>query len=104
MSLRKQIKVCVHDTCCERGAKEVHACLKHSFGEDSTIDVVASPDCFRFCKQGVNVAVNGNILHGVRPSDATRRVESELKHPTRKIDGLGQRSIDELDDVLDSFL
>jgi len=104
MSLRKQIKVCVHDTCCKRGAKEVHARLKRSFETDDDIDVVASPDCFRFCKQGVNVAVNGNILHGVRPGDATRRAESELRHPTRKLDGLGQRSIDDLDDVLDSFL
>ena len=103
MIKKNNIKVCVHGTCCERGAKEVHACLKHSFESNDDVNVVASPDCFRFCKQGVNVAVNGNILHGVRPGDANRRVESELQHPTRKIDGLGQRSIDDLDDVLDGL-
>jgi hypothetical protein len=68
------------------------------------MEVIASVDCFRYCQSGPNVSVNGNILHGIRLGDADRRVKKELEHPSRKTDGLGTRSIDELDDVLDSLL
>jgi len=82
----------------------VYRQLKGHFDIQNDTEVIASVDCFRFCKSGPNVSVNGNILHGVSPSNAVRRVEAELRDPSRKVDGLGTRSIDDLDDVLDNLL
>ena len=104
MSKKNHIKVCVHYKCCQQGSQAIYRQLKGSFEGREDTEVIASTDCFRFCKSGPNVSVNGNILHGIRSNDAVGRVKRELEHPSRRIDGLGTRSIDELDDVLDGLL
>ena len=100
---RPRVRVCVNVNCAERGSQGVCDALKQS-PELRDTDIATTPDCFRFCKQGPNVAVNGNVLHDMRPSDAVRRVKKEIAYPSRKLNGAGTRSIDDLDDVLDNLL
>ncbi len=98
---RARIKVCVNVNCCSRGSEQVYDRLAKELG--GTADVEKTPDCFRFCKSGPNVSVDGTIIHGMRPGSATERVQREISHPSRKKEGLGSKSIDELDDVLESL-
>jgi hypothetical protein len=42
-------------------------------------------------------------LHQIRPSDAIARIHQEIANPSRKTDGIGQRGLDELDDVLEEL-
>ena len=100
---KSRVKVCIHETCVARGSQAGYDALKRS-EKLSDVDVSLTPDCFRFCKQGPNVAVNGNVLHDIRPSDAERRVNKEIAYPSRRLDGAGTRSLDDLDDVLDNLL
>jgi NADH:ubiquinone oxidoreductase subunit E len=96
-----RVKVCVHTTCCMNGSEKIYEKLSQELGE--TVDVGKTIDCFRFCKSGPNVSVNGSIMQGVRLNDAVSRVRREIAMPSRKIDAAGTKSIDELDDVLDSL-
>lgn len=98
---KARVKVCVHVDCCMRGSEKVYEKLARDLGD--TVDIGKTMDCFRFCKIGPNVSVNGSLLHGVRLNDATSRVKKEIDHPSRKVDGAGTKSIDELDDVLDGL-
>lgn len=98
---KARIKVCVHKTCCMRGSEKIYDKLVQDMGD--TADVGKTIDCFRFCKSGPNVSVNGTILQGMHLSDATSRVKREILKPSRKVEGAGTKSIDELDDVLDSL-
>jgi (2Fe-2S) ferredoxin len=83
------------------GSEKIYEKLAHDLAD--TADVTKTVDCFRFCKSGPNVSVNGTILQGVHLADATRRIQHEIIKPSRKVEGTGTKSIDELDDVLDSF-
>jgi (2Fe-2S) ferredoxin len=67
-------------------------------------DIATTPNCFRLCQKGSNVAVDGNVLNFVKAADAVRRVQSEIRHPSRKTEGIGLRPIEDLDDVLDNLL
>lgn len=98
---KARVRVCVNVNCCARGSEKVYETLASELAE--TADVSKTGDCFRFCKSGPNVAVNGSILHGMHPSDAVSRVKREIVKPSRKVEGAGTKSIDELDDVLDSL-
>lgn len=98
---KAKIRVCVNVNCCARGSEKVYDALQKEMGSEA--EIVKTPDCFRFCKIGPNVSVNGNVLHGVGMSGAVSRVRREIKDPSRKVDGLGMKSIDELDDVLDNL-
>lgn len=99
---RKIVKVCLHRNCCERGAREVCDALEREIGPGEA-DVVRSDECFHFCKKGPNVAVDGNVLHFVRPREAVSRVQREIAHPSARRDAVGSRSLDDLDDVLDDL-
>jgi predicted thioredoxin/glutaredoxin len=99
---RATVKVCVHATCCMRGSEKIYEELDR--GLSGKAEVVKTAECFRFCESGPNVAVDGNVLKGMRPGDAVARVRREMGRPSRKIDGVGSRSIDELDDVLDGLM
>lgn len=101
-SRKKRIRVCINVNCCSRGSEKVYTELKQHL-DDATHEVYMSEDCFRFCKSGPNVSVEGNVLHDMRPETAVKRVQKEIEHPSKKIDGLGSRSIDELDDVLEDL-
>ena len=98
---KARVKVCVHETCCMRGSEKIYDTLAKDLAH--TADIVKTKDCFRFCKSGPNVSVNGTILHGVNASNATTRIQREITKPSRKVEGAGTKSIDELDDVLDGL-
>ena len=98
---KTRIKVCVHVNCCMNGSEKIYEKLASDLAE--TAEVSKTVDCFRFCKSGPNVSVNGTILQGVRLGDATARIRREITHPSRKVEGSGTKSIDELDDVLDGL-
>jgi NADH:ubiquinone oxidoreductase subunit E len=99
--MKHQVKVCININCCQNGSEKVYDALTAKGDIDA--EVVKTPDCFRFCKQGPNVAVDGHVLHHVNPSNAVRRVQNEMSHPSVKKDAIGTRSIDELDDFLASL-
>lgn len=96
-----QIKICTNVNCCRNGSEAVYAALVK--GNIAESEVTKSGDCFRYCKQGPNVAVDGQVLHFMKPDNAAGRVRNELAHPSVKKDAIGTRSIDELDDFLASL-
>jgi NADH:ubiquinone oxidoreductase subunit E len=96
------IKVCVHKDCLKRGSEDVYLALRDGLPKEEAL-VLKVDDCFSFCEEGPNIALNDNILRGVRPFTAVEQVRAELENPTCKADGLGSRSLDDLDDVLDSI-
>lgn len=100
-SKKHQIKVCTNVNCCRNGSEKVLETLLA--GSESDCEVIETKDCFRFCKQGPNVAVDGHVLHFVKSDNAIRRVRNELNNPSVKKDAIGTRSIDELDDFLASL-
>lgn len=59
--------------------------------------------CLSGCGMGPNIAVNDNIIRGVAPISVVEKVRSELDNPSCKADGIGSRSIDDLDSVLDNI-
>lgn len=100
---RATIKVCLEESCCQRGAENVLVALKQGFAPEEAL-VMRSPRCLSSCKEGPNIAVNDNIVKGVRPISAVETVRAELRNPSCKADGIGSRSIDDLDSVLDDIL
>ena len=95
------VKVCIHADCCGRGSERIYERLTQAGLPD--VDVQKTEDCFRFCKMGPNVAVDGNVLHHMSEKHAVSRVRSEIRFPSVKTDGVGTRAIEELDDVLDNL-
>ena len=99
MEIKKtRVKVCVHMTCCSRGSEKIYEKLLNDPSSDIMLE--KTEECFRFCKIGPNVAVNGNVLHNMDTGSASNRVRKEIQFPSKKVDGIGMRSLDELDDVL----
>lgn len=96
------IKVCIHKDCLLRGSEDVYNNLKEGLSKEEAL-VLKVDDCFSFCEEGPNIALNDNILRGVRPFTAVEQVRAELNNPSCKADGLGSRPLDDLDDVLDSI-
>ena len=96
------IKVCVHKDCCQKGSEDVYLALKDGLSKEEAV-VLKVDDCFNFCEEGPNIALNDNILKGVRPFTAVEQVRAELNNPSCKADGLGSRPLDDLDYVLDSI-
>ncbi len=96
------IKVCIHKDCCLRGSEDVYNNLKEGLSREEAL-VLKVDTCFSFCEEGPNIALNDNILKGVRPFTAVEQVRAELENPSCKADGLGSRSLNELDDVLDTI-
>lgn len=99
--MKHHIKVCINVNCCQNGSEKVFDAL--ATRSETDCEVVKTEDCFRFCKQGPNVAVDGHVLHHVNPSNAVRRIRNEINHPSVKKDAIGTRSIDELDDFLETL-
>ena len=99
--MKHQIKVCTNVNCCQNGSEKVYEKLITAV--DADCEVTHTKDCFRFCIQAPNVAVDGHVLHFVKPDNAVRRVRNEINHPSVKKDAIGTRSIDELDDFLASL-
>lgn len=101
--MKSQIRVCVNVNCCQRGSKDVAAVLQEAFTDDEA-EIFITENCFRFCKSGPNVAVNGAILNHVHPSDAEKRVRKAITTKSVKKEAVGTRPLDELDAALDEML
>lgn len=100
---RATIKVCLRDSCCQKGAQNVLTALKQGLAREEAL-IIASPRCLSSCANGPNIAVNDNIMKGVRPVTVVQHVREELENPSCKADGIGSRSLDDLDAVLDDVL
>lgn len=101
--MKPQIRVCIHKTCCQRGSEKIYTTLKQSFSDDEA-DIAKTENCFRFCESGPNIAVNGAVLHRMSPGSAPGAIRRSLAQKNTKKDAVGTRSIDELDQVLDSLM
>lgn len=99
---RTTIKVCLNRKCCEKGAEDIYKNLKEGLTKEEAL-VLPIHECLGFCKDGPNIAINDNIVKGVRPFTAVELVRAELDNPSCKADGLGSKSIDTLDDVLENI-
>lgn len=99
---RATIKVCLNESCCEKGAREVYDNLKNGFAPDEAY-IEPAGRCLGSCEHGPNIAVNDNIVKGVKPFLAVDTVRRELDDPSCKADGLGSKSMEKLDEVLDSL-
>lgn len=95
------IKICLSGKCSGKGAAKVADAIEQECADSGRIE--QSDQCFGYCGIGPNVAVNGNILHHMRPQDAASRVKTEIAHPSPKKHGLGEKTLDDLDDVLDNL-
>ena len=100
---RATIKVCLEPSCCQRGSENVFRALELGFAPEEAL-IMRSPRCLSGCGMGPNIVVNDNIIRGVTPISVVEKVRSELDNPSCKADGIGSRSIDELDSVLDDIL
>ena len=96
------IKVCLGKKCCQNGAEEIYKNLKEGLTKEEAV-VLPIRKCFGFCGEGPNIAINDNIVKGVRPFSAVELVRMELDNPSCKADGMGSKNIDALDDVLDEI-
>lgn len=101
MEARHIIKVCCSGKCKGRGNERVFAALERECATEGTIE--KTDECMGYCGMGPNVAVDGNILHELHPEDAAKRVREELAHPSPKVHGLGTKTVDDLDSVLDDL-
>ncbi len=97
---RATLKVCLQEKCCQKGARNIFIALKQGFAPEEAF-ITESPRCLSGCKEGPNIVVNDNIMRGVRPISVVETVRTELKNPSCKADGIGSRSIDDLESVLD---
>lgn len=96
------VKVCLHTECRQKGSEDIYKNLKEGLTKEEAV-VLPVYECFGYCKEGPNIALNDNIVKGVRPFLAVEQVRAELDNPSCKADGLGAKSIDDLDSVLDDI-
>ncbi|MBP9751637.1 MAG: (2Fe-2S) ferredoxin domain-containing protein [Candidatus Moranbacteria bacterium] len=95
------IKVCCSGRCKGRGSGRIFAVLEREYATEGIVE--KTDECMGYCGMGPNVAVNGNILHQLHPENAAKRIREEATHPSPKIHGLGAKTIDDLDSVLDDL-
>lgn len=96
------IKVCVHKDCCQKGSEQVYENLRDAFTTEEAT-VLKVDDCMSMCALGPNIALNDNIVYGIKPFSAVEQVKNELKDPSCKADGLGNKPIEGLDDFLENI-
>lgn len=99
---RATVKVCVFEKCVKRGSEDIYLNLKEGLSPEEAI-VTRVDHCFGFCKLGPNIAINDNIVKTVKPFSAVETVRQELRDPSCKADGLGSKSLDDLDDILENI-
>lgn len=96
------IKVCVSKDCCQKGSEQIYENLRDAFTpEEATI--LRVDECMSMCALGPNIALNDNIVTGIKPFSAVEQVRSELNDPSCKADGLGSKPIESLDTFLDDI-
>ncbi|MFZ2299933.1 MAG: NAD(P)H-dependent oxidoreductase subunit E [Candidatus Moraniibacteriota bacterium] len=94
------VKVCLHTKCCHKGAEQIFANLKEGLSKEEAL-ILPVRECLGYCSEGPNIAINDNIVKGVKPFLAVETVRQELRDPSCKADGLGSKSLDDLDQVLE---
>ncbi|MEK9151071.1 MAG: NAD(P)H-dependent oxidoreductase subunit E [Patescibacteria group bacterium] len=99
-SSRATIKVCLHTKCYQKGSEEIFANLKEGLSKEEAV-VLPVRECLGYCSEGPNIAINDNIVKGVKPFLAVETVHQELRDPSCKANGLGSKSLDDLDQVLE---
>lgn len=99
---RATIKVCLGEKCRRKGADEIYTNLKEGLGKDEAL-ILPVKECFGYCAEGPTIAINDNVVKGIKPFLAIEQVREELADPSCKADGLGSKNIDALDDVLDTI-
>lgn len=99
---RASIKVCLGGKCRAKGADDVYHNLKEGIPKEEAL-VEGIERCFNCCEDGPNIAINDNIVKGVKPFSVVDRVRDELKDHSCKADGLGSKGIEHLDDVLEDI-
>jgi NADH:ubiquinone oxidoreductase subunit E len=102
MPSKATIKVCVHKDCCQKGSQQVYENLRDAFTKEEAT-VLKVDDCMDMCALGPNIALNDNIVTGIKPFSAVEQVMAELGNPSCKADGLGSRPMGELDALLDGI-
>jgi NADH:ubiquinone oxidoreductase subunit E len=102
MPSKATIKVCIHKDCCQKGSQQVYENLRDAFTKEEAT-VLKVDDCMDMCALGPNIALNDNIVTGVKPFTAVEQVKAELANPSCKADGLGSRPLGELDALLDGI-
>ena len=96
------IKVCVHRDCCQKGSEQIYENLRDGLSPEEAT-VLKVDDCMSMCALGPNIALNDNIVTGIKPFSAVEQVRAELEDPSCKADGLGSKSIETLDDFLENI-
>ena len=96
------IKVCVHRDCCQKGSEQVYDVLRDAFTPEEAT-VLKVDDCMSMCALGPNIALNDNIVTGIKPFSAVEQVRAELRDPSCKADGLGSKPLETLDDFLENI-
>lgn len=96
------VKVCLGEKCCMKGAKDIYTNLKEGLTKEEAL-VLPVHECLGFCKDGPNIVINDNIVKGVKPFSVVETVRQELSDTSCRADGLGSKSIDTLDDVLENI-
>lgn len=99
---RATIKVCLGQKCSARGGEDIFRNLKEGLDKDEAL-VLPVRECFGYCEDGPNIAINDNIIKGIKPFLAVEQVREALEDTSCKADGLGSKSLDELDGVLDEI-
>lgn len=95
------VKICTDTKCERRGSRGITQKLQAELHEQAV--VVPCDTCMSGCKWGVNGSVNGQRVSEMNSENAVSKVREELKNPSIKSDGIGTKSLDELDTVLDQM-
>ena len=101
MSEKAVVKVCTHTNCTKRGSTAIFDRLRAELYDEA--NVREYPHCFDMCDDGLNISVNGELIHHTSLETAFRDVRQALERPSLKSDGQGIRPMAELDDVLDDL-
>jgi NADH:ubiquinone oxidoreductase subunit E len=96
------IKVCIHKDCCQKGSETIYENLRDAFST-AEARVLKVDDCMSMCALGPNIALNDNIVTGIKPFSAVEQVKAELNNPSCKADGLGNKPLSSLDDFLEDL-
>lgn len=95
------VKICCSGKCKGRGSDRLFAAIEKECVPETIVQ--KTTECMGYCGMGPNVAVDGNILHGLHPDSAGKRVKDEIAEPSPKRHGLGSKTIDDLDSILDNL-
>jgi NADH:ubiquinone oxidoreductase subunit E len=95
------VKICCSGKCKGRGSERLFTAIEKENVPETTIE--KTTECMGYCGMGPNVSVNGNILHGLHSDSIGKRIRDEIVDPSAKVHGLGSKTIDDLDSILDNL-